>query len=81
MSKLKNGNGKYLGLLAIMSILTSSILQFRHTLGGVGDYEETASLGTFLMLVVTLLLICMYFIMGPKFEENTPKNLDIQESK
>ena len=69
MSKLKNSPGNYLGLLAITSIFLSSILQFRHTLGGVGDYEETANFGTFFMLIITLLLTIIYFITGPKISE------------
>ena len=81
MSKLKRGPGKYLALLGILSILVSSFLQFRHTLGGVGDYEETASLGTFLMLGLTLLLLVMYLLMGPTITKNTSKKLEEIESE
>ena len=81
MSKLKSGPGKYLGLLAISSILISSFLQFRHTLGGVGDYEETASLWTFIMLFITFLLVFTYLVMGPNITENEINKSEIFEAE
>ncbi len=81
MSKLKNSPGKYFGLLTILSISFSSLLQFRHTLGGVGDYEETANMGTFLMLCLTFSLIVAYLLMGPTITKNTANNSENMESE
>ena len=55
--------------------------QFRHTLGGVGDYEETANMGTFLMLCLTFLLIVLYLLMGPTITKNTANNSENMESE
>lgn len=79
LSKLKKGIPMMLSVFGLSSLLIGTILQLRHTAGGVGYMEEAVGISALVLFGITFLFSCIYILAGPRLCDDLEDHPSIEE--